>query len=740
MIDKPLPSSFAERLSGMLRRAVSALRAANAHGQVAAVVILAALSYVRFVDPTPLTAMRLQSFDMFQRAEPRSAIGDEVVIVDIDEASIRQLGQWPWSRDRLGQLVERLDQAGAAVIGFDMVFAEPDRLSPDQFALSSDGLPPMMRGLLSGLENTDEAFARSIAKASVVLGMSGDPGSYGSGIAVQANPVSAPTPVLSFGPDPRPTLFGYRMLLTNIDTLEAKAAGKALFNTAPEHDGVVRRVPAVMHANGTLYPSLSVEMLRVASGAEHVSVYTAPGSGDIEQVRIRDTIVPTDPNGRMWVKFAPSDPSIYRSAADILQGKVDPATFKDKFVLVGTSAIGLRDLRLSPLGQIIPGVEVHAQIINAFRSGDHLLRPWYAVGLEHLMTLVAGIVMLISFPKLQATRSLPIFAATIFAVWAVAFFSYRELSVLLDPTYPAMAVALIYGVLAYSAYTRTESQRRQIRTAFGQYLSPALVKQLADNPQSLQLGGESREMTFLFCDIAGFTAFVETAEPEDLVALLNEYLDGVCDIIIRHGGTIDKIVGDAVHAMFNAPLDDPEHARNAVCAAREIEVFVADFQKRKRAEGFDFGSTRIGVNTGKVIVGNFGGSRRFDYTAHGDAINTAARLESANKHLGTTICVSETTQQLCADLPFRPIGTLYLKGKDKGVATFAPLAPGESESAAARAYAGAYAQLRLDPTSTRLKALFSELAAQFPADPLIALHHRRLAEGAQGDVIRMTSK
>ena len=277
-----------------------------------------------------------------------------------------------------------------------------------------------------------------------------------------------------------------------------------------------------------------------------------------------------------------------------------------------------------------------------------------------------------------------------------------------------------------------------MRAAFSQYLAPALVERLVSDPDQLELGGEQREMTFLFTDIAGFTSFAEGMNPTALVAILNDYLDNICRIVMEQGGTIDKIVGDAIHAIFNAPVDQPDHAQRAVVCGLAIDAFGKKFAARMRDEGYSFGQTRIGINTGTCVVGNFGGSHRFDYTAHGDAINTAARLESVNKHFGTTICVAGSTARQCSNLQFRPVGNLYLHGKTEGLEAFEALFEQEAESQRIRDYRAAFQQLDKSPYAAR--EAFARLAEQYPDDPLIALHRKRLADGQNGTDVVLKEK
>ena len=729
-VDHEAQDSRRALLREAARRWCDGLLAAQlSNGRIIAVALLLALGFLRLEDGDWLKTARHQVFDLYQQVSPRSFATERVAIVDIDEASLQSLGQWPWPRSQLSELVTRLLDAGALSIGFDVVFAEPDRLSPPRYARSLP-LPAEVSESLGDLPDNDLLFAESLRGAPVALGMSGSTASA----TAEATPLKASN-VVEFRGDPRPFLFGFPSLLRNIATLESAADGHGLFSLTPEHDGVVRRIPAVMKVGEQLYPSLGLEVLRLASRAAHIGLLRNESGSGIEAVRIRNVEIPTDRNGLIWLRFSPHLPSLYIPAMDVLGAAFKPETVRDRMVLVGTSAAGLRDLRMTPLQETVPGVELHAQLIDSILSGDYLRRPGFALALELLVAGAAGLLLIWIVPRVNALRSLPLFIALTAGLWGSSYLAYSLAGIALDPSFGFACALLVFGVLLYCSYSRAEAQRRQIRSAFQHYLSPDLVGQLVDNPKALQLGGESREMTFLFCDIAGFTAFTEQSDPQVLVRLLNEYLDGVCKIVMDHGGTIDKIVGDAVHAFFNAPLDQPDHAARAASCALAIDAFARAFSAAKAREGLSFGETRIGVNTGPAIVGNFGGSSRFDFTAHGDSINTAARLEAANKMLGTRICIAESTVRLCPDLRFRPIGILQLKGKEEPVKAFEPLLDPETATAALPDYDSAFSLLEAeDPVAGER---FKDLAARFPSDPLIALHSRRLAEGATGAAISL---
>ena len=715
-------AAVAARLWARLRR----LRVGMlVNSRLLALLLLVAIAGLRIEDSRPLELIRLEAIDTMQRLFPRAVSSGAVAIVDVDEASLARFGQWPWSRSRIAEMVAAMDAAGAAVIGFDILFAEPDRLSPPNFGAHTEGLPDALRAVLMSLPESDQELAETIAGAPVVLGraMTNDP------TAVTADHGTRSTPVATFGEDPSDFLFSYDILLANLSVLERSAAGLGAFTLSPEPDGVVRRVPAILRVGDTIYPTLSLEMLRVAAGAQHFDIHGNNQGAGVEAVGIGALRIPTDRTGRIWLHYAPSTPELYVSARDLLDGTLSPGALEGKFVLVGTSATGLRDLRITPLTQSIAGVEIHAQLIDSVLRGEVLAQPPFALGVEVTLTMVGGLLLIVMVPRARAVTSLAIVVSILALAWGTSLYGFLESAQVFDATLPTIAAIAVFALLAYANYAREERKRRQIRDAFGQYLSPALVRQLESHPERLRLGGESRELTFLFTDLEGFTALVEFIEPARLVALLNEYLDGMCEIVIRHGGTIDKIVGDAIHVMFGAPVPMPDHAARAVLCAQELDRFGTAFRQRWRENGVKFGNTRIGVNTGTVVVGNFGGTRRLDYTAHGDAINTAARLEQANKHLGTRICVADSTVGQCPDGTFRPIGALSLRGKSQRVHVYEPVASYD-DAGFMTDYLAAFALLKADDGGAA--DAFARLAAAAPDDPAVKLHLRRLQAGERG--------
>lgn len=707
------------------------LQLLNLSVRVQASLLLVTLIILRLMDPQPVESLRLRYFDLLQSVQPPSASVDQVVIVDIDEQSLAELGQWPWPRTRVAEMVTALLDSGAAAVGFDMLFAEPDRMSPARFVASTHGLPRQLtQALLAGRDN-DQVLAERLTDAPVALGVSATHETDHP----YADRRQVNTPVIEVNGDARPHLLAYGSVIRNLDVLEAAAQGRGMVTLNSERDGIVRRVPAVLRSGETLYPTLAVELVRIVTGRENYSLVTNKSGGGVDGLQIGPYDVPTDMNGLVWLRHRQHDPAIYVSATDLFAGDFDRAAIDGKIVLVGTSAVGLRDLRATPVNAAIPGVEIHAQMLNAILGQNFLTRPNYAMGFELSAALLFGILIILTVPRASALASLPIIIAVLAATAGASYYLFSAQSLLIDASFPILCTAALFTILIYGNFSRAEAQRRQVRAAFSQYLAPSLVDRLVNDPAKLELGGEQREMTFLFTDIAGFTAFAENIDPVVLTRTLNAYLDQMCQIVMAHGGTIDKIVGDAVHALFNAPIDQPDHAQRAVTCGLALDSFGKEFAQRMQADGLDFGHTRIGINTGRCVVGNFGGSQRFDYTAHGDAINTAARLEAANKHLGTTICVAGTTADQCRDVLFRPIGSLLLQGRRRGLDTFEPIPASEGKSQQIHDYIAAFASLNAAAPEA-LKA-FRDLVERYPQDPLAALHFRRLSDGQAGIEFRV---
>src|ERR1700722_12894433 len=452
-------------------------------------VLLFALVPLRLADPRPLAELRVRTFDLFQVLWRREQTSRPVGIVDIDEDSLKEIGQWPWPRTTVADLVTKITQLGAVGIGFDIIFAEPDRMSPAIAEQSFRGIDAETRAKLDSLPSNDAVLAEAIKNSRVVVGQVGSAHIDPKTKAEQ----TLQTGVAFLGPDPTPFLVTFPGLLRNVLPIEEAAAGRGLFSINPETDGIIRRVPVIMEAQGALVPSLAMEMLRVVSQASAVLVRV--NQAGVQSVAVPGLQVPTDRNGQFWVHFNRHDQARFVSAKDVLQGNVPPDRFRGRLVLIGTSAIGLLDLKTTPVEAAMPGVEVHAQILESVLTKSLLVQPNYAIGAELLLAVLFGLAIIIAAPLLSATVVVLVGAAMVAGLIGLSVYLFVEHNLLIDFTYPLISTWLIYLVLTFVNYFREQKQRQQIRSAFGYYLSPHMVEQLARSPERLVLGGEERRMT-----------------------------------------------------------------------------------------------------------------------------------------------------------------------------------------------------------------------------------------------------
>ena len=647
----------------------------------AALLVLAVL--LRIADPAPVAKLRLSIFDHYQDVSPR--IPDPaypVRIVDIDEASLKRFGQWPWPRTRLADMIEKLHAAGAKVIALDLVLAEPDRLSPAELARHFAGVPELaaLTERAKTLPSNDARLAAAIATAPVVLGFAADKGASPSVGPARASFAHA-------GDDPKLFAPAFNGEVSSLPMLVEKAAGLGAVNWLPERDQILRRVPLVVQSGGTLYPSLSLEALRVASGQPTVFVKSSGGSGlaaygentGIEQIRVGEIGLPTDSTGQMWLKFTRADPKRYLPAYRVIDGTFDPKEIKGRHVFIGASATGLLDLRATPLESAVPGVEVHAQALEQMLAGEHLQRPAYATGAELVFLVVAGLLMAWLLRRAGPIAAAVLGVLSVLAVSAISWFAYSESSLLFDPVYPSLSLAALYLTTSLGTYIKSETDRARIRSAFGHYVAAPLVDELAINLDKLKLGGEMRVVTLLFADVRGFSRLSEGMDAEELIRFVNRLFTPLSEIILEERGTIDKFMGDAVMAFWNAPLADPLHATRAARAALRMqselirlnEVWAAEAASR----GEKYAEVRIGIglNTGECVVGNVGSPERFDYSILGDAVNVASRFEEATKTYGVPIIVGERTAAAAKGLAFLEIDEVAPRGKDRPERIFALL-------------------------------------------------------------------
>lgn len=690
--------------------------------------VLLGLLFVFVLDPMPVQKVRHAVFDQYQRWHPRDYQEAPVRIVDLDEESLTRIGQWPWPRTQVAALVEKLEQAGAAAVVFDVLFAEPDRTSPTQL-LRSNHLPAELAAGLAALPDHDAQFADVLTRGNTVLGFAAEQGDKEAG-----PPLSRFAMVLQ-GHSPLPFVPAFQGATRPMAQLEQAARGIGAMTFRPDADGVVRRVPLFVSLAGELRPSLVAEALRVSQHASRYRI-TSSESG-VQRVDIGRVQIPTAASGELWVYFSAPQPSRSIPAWQVLEGSAPPLA--GSIIMIGTSAQGLQDLRFSPLGGIIPGVEVHAQALEQVLTNTLLLRPSWAVALESLTLLLGGLVLGLLALNAPALASAVLMLMLVALLNAAAWYGFVAHRLLLDLFTPSIGLLLVYGAASVVRHMAAEREQRWVHAAFSRYVSPNLVSHLVAHPERLTLGGQRQLCSFVFTDITGFTSMMERRTPEAAVSLLNDYLEQVIGIAFRHDGTLDRIVGDAVAIMFSAPIPQADHQHRALSCALEINRFTQSYVASLQERGIEFGQTRIGVHCGEVVVGNFGGSMIFDYRALGDPVNTTSRLESLNKQIGTLLCVSEAIRESCPLAPMRPVGEVVLKGKVDAVKVFEPLeAMVEPVITCDEAYEAAYRLLeRGDPDALPVLEALSE---QRPWDGLVAFHVQRLLAGEHGVRFVMSRK
>jgi adenylate cyclase len=635
------------------------------YARLACLALLIGIAALRVLDPAPIEELRFRTFDGFQRIDPRKKTARPVTIVDIDDKSMEKLGQWPWPRTRIADLVTELTRLGAVVIAFDVVFSEPDRLNPDAAADTFRNLDDETRAKLRALPSNDKIFADAISASRVVLGESGLPEELTA--LDKTLPV---TGLAMLGEEPQRFMFDFPGLLRNVGVIEHAAAGRGLFTIRPERDGIVRRVPMIMQAQGLTMPSLSFEILRVATGSGTILV-KAEKAG-IKSLGVKGFQLPTDNNGQLWIHFARNDSSLYVPAINVLDRTVAPDQIAGKLVLIGTSAVGLNDIKTTPVSRAMPGVEIHAQVLESALTGAVISQPIYGIAIEFTTALLFGLLVIAFAPLFGPITLVALGAVFASALIGTSWYFYVQHRLLIDFTYPLMSTTSIYLTLIFSSFVREQAQRRQIRSAFSQYLSPAFVEQLAQSPEKLVLGGEERVMTIMFSDMRGFTSISETykSDPQGLTALMNRFLTPLTNAILDRKGTIDKYMGDAIMAFWNAPLDDKEHQLNACEAAIDMLERVDELNKVREQEAQEGGHTYVplnvgvGLNTGACVVGNMGSDKKFNYSVFGDSVNLASRLEGQSKEYGFPIIVGSSTALAVKDrFAILELDFIMVKGK-----------------------------------------------------------------------------
>ncbi|MFO1124925.1 MAG: adenylate/guanylate cyclase domain-containing protein [Methylocystis sp.] len=630
--------------------------------------------------PRALDDLRNFVFDTFQRLAPRAYDAEAPTrVVGIDEKSLRAYGQWPWPRARLAELVDRLRELGAASIAFDFLFAEADRAEASQLldAIPDGRARAEVAKLVAKTPSGDQLFAQALAQAPATLGVT------------LTDAVAAPLPTKSglatAGDDPAPFLASFAGAVGPEPKLAKAAQGLGATNWLPDHDQIVRRVPLVTRAGDAIMPSLALEALRIAQGESGIVIRSSNASGQtafgkqtgVNAIKVGAFEVATGPNAEVRPRYSHSAAARDISAKEVLEGRVGRDQIEGRIIFVGALATGLGDIRATPLEPVVPGVDVHAQIVESIASGSLLARPDWAPGLEFIVAVLAFLLimgLLFIAPPLVSAAAAPL---AVIGLFAGSFYLFDRHGMLLDPAYPSLAIVGGYLFGAVTLWRAETSARRHVRQAFGKFVSPAVVDRLAEHPERLVLGGETRELTVLFSDLRNFSGISEGMSARELTQFMNDYLTPMTDAILEQDGTVDKYMGDAVVAFWNAPLDIDDHPRKAVVAALKMRAALVDLNAHRAQAAAASGHVAqpaamgLGLHLGPCSVGNMGSIRRFDYSILGDTVNLASRLEGASKAFQTDIVASAAVRDAAPDFAWLDLGRVRVVGKSEATQVFA---------------------------------------------------------------------
>jgi adenylate cyclase len=644
-----------------------------------------------FVDPPFLRDLANIVFDGYQRLAPRQwDAATPVRIVDVDDESLARLGQWPWPRSTIAALVARLGDLGAAALAFDVVLAEPDAASPESVIhrLPTSPARDVLEHELAGVRSNDDRLADVIASTPTALGAVVTHAGGGTDLPIKFG-------IATLGDDPRQFLPSFAGSVAPLPSLSRDSAGVGVLNWLADHDQVVRRVPLLVVVGDKIAPSLSLEALRVAQRATTVVVRASNASGEtamgahsgVNAIKVGDLEIPTGAQADLRVRYTRSEPRRFLAAWKILARAIDPAEVRGRIVVIGISAVALRDQRATPVDASVAGVEIHAQVIEQILAGAWLTRPDWAAGAELALAALLALGVAVGLPRVTPAAGAAGLLLLVAALGGASWHQFAADGILLDPIVPGTAALLTYGSGVVWLYRDEQRRRRQVRAAFGRYVSPAVVARIAEDPAKLVLGGETRLLSIMFCDVRGFTSLAERLDAQGLTRFMNEYLTGMTDAVLANGGTIDKYIGDAVMAFWNAPLDEPDHARRAARAALAMIGALDALNAGWRARGEAHGDVRIGIGlaTGECCVGNFGSIHRFDYSVMGDPVNLASRLEGATKFYQVDVLAAQATRERAPDLAWLEVDALRVKGKSEIIRVHA--LAGDETMRAGRAFA-----------------------------------------------------
>jgi adenylate cyclase len=695
-----------------------------------------------FLNPEFLHVLELKTYDLRLKARGRLPVSGEAAVIAVDEKSLEEIGRWPWSRSVMADLVRDIDACAPRAVGFDISFFDPQKTKAREelvlLARNAKKLgllpnPELVTYLKKRLEasSPDVDLARALAGSDVphVLGyyFNLHPDAK-SGENTLKNAAAYPVQkVIGRVREVTPSVpVGYKAR-TNIPLLSRAAHAQAFFNVIPDVDGTIRRYNLVLEHGGKYYAPLAAAVAGFSDTTRVASIEMSPAG--IMGVNVGKYHVPADEQGRMLVDFrgpAGTIPTV--PAWKVLKEDFSPSSLKGKYVLVGVSAPGVFDLRVTPVGVAYPGLEIQATVLDQILNGDYIARPNWAPLFDLAAVSCMGLLALLFLWRLNPVLSLAGFVAAGTGYVLGNYGLFASGRYWLSLVYPLLALICNYLALTVYRFMFADRQKRRIRKAFSKYLDPGVVEQVVANPHRLCLGGEKQNLSVLFSDIRGFTSISEELAPEHLVRLLNAYLTRMTRIITGSRGLVDKYIGDAVMAVFGAPLHYPEHAKRACRSALDMQSELSRFNREWSSvlgRDLDIG---VGINTGEMVAGNMGSEDRFDYTVMGDHVNLASRLEGLNKQYGTRIIVSEyTREQAGEDFLFRSLDLVRVKGRERPVAIFELL--GEAAQKPSWDYLDEYEEMIARYRSGEFvsaRDMCSELVRNHPRDRVLGVYRERL--------------
>ncbi|MCI5147973.1 MAG: CHASE2 domain-containing protein [Candidatus Electrothrix sp. MAN1_4] len=682
-------------------------------------------------DPPILHELRLKSFDFFLRHNPAPLSADHrVVIVDVDSESLKKLGQWPWPRKRIADLLQKITSAEPTVVGLDMLFAEPDSRSPHLMSNLEKikNAPAAVREYLQTLPDYDQILAQTLRQSPVpvVLG-------YIFTGSIKENSQKKKLPrkgnFLFYGHDPLPFLFPFNGVDASLEMFEHTAQGIGFLNIIPDQDSLLRELPLAVNYANKVYPGLILSMLQAAGNEDSIVLET--DQNGIRAVRTGGCRIPTNMHGELIINFSgPSRSLPYVSAHEILSDQFEAAFFRNAYVLIGSSAPGLFDLRAVPTDRVFPGVELHGHALNTILSKNFLHRPEWAKGLELLYICCISLLLILVLSRLEAINGALLVLVLTCISAAFTYWCMHQYNLLFDIVYPLTAIWILFTVLTFYNFIAGERKIRRLRSTFSHYLSPEVVKELLKKQDDLVLDGEERELTILFSDIRHFTSMAEKMSPDDLCAFLNEYLTPMTGAIMERRGTVDKFIGDAIMAFWNAPLNTPNHVSYSCACALAMLQALEKLNTSWKQRGLPEVRIGVGIHCGVARVGNMGSQQRFDYTIIGDSVNLASRIEGLTSLYDVDILVSDTVyiRLQGSNLFFRQIDTVRVLGKESPVTIYQLMGLRKDQTAERLQEVGTFDKARdLYTAGDFFQAIktFQALKDKYPSEHLYELYNER---------------